>query len=241
MLVSLLVLLISLIPAILVYIYLSRIHGKDHEFHAISRKALWKGVWSSAGVVFLALILNILWSISGLGKDRPLLNAAVHAFLFAAFAEEFVKSQSAAAIMKEFTEPVSWMDLIAIYGIVALGFNFIESFVYSFNTNLIQIIVRGITVPHVAYGLIIGYFKGKALYTGNKGWNMPAFLIPFFLHGMYDFSIAEEFLEINDNLVFVPFILIFIDLIVLVRVLLLLKNTKKNGGIYITVFPDIIH
>ena len=33
------------------------------------------------------------------------------------------------------------------------------------------------------------------------------------MHGLYDFSLSTEFLEINENLVFVPFILVAIDVI----------------------------
>ena len=50
--------------------------------------------------------------------------------------------------------------------------------------------------------------------------------MPFLLHGLYDFSLADEFQAINDNLVFIPFISVIIELIILIRGILLIRKVR---------------
>ena len=58
-----------------------------------------------------------------------------------------------------------------------------------------------------------------------------ALLWPILLHGLYDFSLAEELMKINDNFVFLPFIVLGIGFVILIRILLLIKK-ERNGTEY---------
>ena len=77
----------------------------------------------------------------------------------------------------------------------------------------------------------MGYFIGKASYTGKRSYKNTAFILPLLLHGMYDFSLAEEFPALNDNLVFVPFIMVIIEIVILFRILFLIKK-ERHGTKY---------
>ena len=55
-----------------------------------------------------------------------------------------------------------------------------------------------------------------------------AFLLPFLLHGAYDFSLSDEFQAINDNFVFIPFILVGITLFVLFRMIRMIRNIRND-------------
>ena len=81
---------------------------------------------------------------------------------------------------------------------------------------------------HTRYGFIIGDFYGKTKKTGQKIHGIIGFLIAWLLHGLYDFSLSEVFLEINDNLVFVPFILVLIDIILVVRIVRFVKKSRNR-------------
>ena len=231
MILTILCLIISFIPAILLYCYLRNLRRDDPEYHSNCRRLLIRGILCSIGVALLALAANIVWSLSGLGQNRPLLKAAFQAFILAALIEELVKYLTANKVIKKNSDRVSRLDCIAYTAIVGIGFQLIETVVYLLESNVGQILVRGFTMGHPSYGMLMGFFIGKALYTGRKSCRIAAFAWPFFLHGLYDFSLAEEFQALNDNLVFVPFIVIIIELAVLIRLLFLIKK-ERHGTKY---------
>ena len=225
---AILSLIVSCIPSLLLFLYLRNLRKDDPEYRKSCRRLLINGVLCSIGVALIALVVSILWALSGLGQSMPLLKAAFKAFIIAAFIEEFVKYRVAGRQIKKDADRVSWLDCIAYTAIVGIGFQVIETLVYLLESNVIQILVRGFTMGHPAYGMLMGYFTGKALYSGKRSCRVAAFVLPFLLHGLYDFSLAEEFQALNDNLVFVPFIIIFIELFVLIRVLRLIGK-ERNG------------
>lgn len=221
-------LIVSFIPCTILFFYLRGLR-KEENYQKNCGKMLLKGVLCSLGVALLDLVVNILWALTGLDKVSPLLNAAFHDFIIAAAVEEFVKYMTADRMIKKNSADISWLEVIAFAGITAIGFELIESVVYFFNTNIMQILVRGFTMMHASYGMLMGYFIGKAKKTGNKINLFWAFFLPFLLHGCYDFSLADEFQALNDNLVFVPFIMVAITLVVFFRMLKVIKNGKNDA------------
>lgn len=221
-------LVISFIPSVLLYIYLRNLRKGDAGYRANCRSMLRGGILCSFGVAALALIFNIVWGLSGFGKSNPLLKAAISAFIIAAFIEEFVKYRTSRKLIRKEADRVSWLDCIAYAAIVGIGFQWIETIVYLIESNPIQILVRGFTMGHPSYGMLMGYFVGKALYTGKKSYKAAAFCVPFLMHGIYDFSLADEFQALNDNLVFVPFIAVTAELVILIRLLFLIRKERKG-------------
>lgn len=221
-------LIISFIPAILLFLYLRNLHKEDPEYRADCRRLLIKGALCSVGVVVLALTFSIVWHITGLDQSHPLIRELFRTFILAAFIEEFVKYQATNKVIKKNRGSFSRLDCIAYSAIVGIGFQMIETAAYLLESNVIQILVRGFTLGHPAYGMLMGYFTGKAYYTGKDHYKMTAFALPFLLHGLYDFSLSDELQALNDNLVFLPFILVLIELIILIRMLFLIRKERKG-------------
>ena len=237
MILSILSLIVSFIPPVILYIYLRNLRKEDTDYRSNCKRLLRNGLLCSIGVAVLALVVNILWSISGVGRSMPLLKAAIRCFILAACIEEFVKYRTADKMIKKNAECISWLDCIAYTAIVGVGFQMIETVVYMVESNPIQILVRGFTMGHPSYGMLMGYFIGKSLSTGKKSYRILAFVLPFLLHGMYDFSLADEFQALNDNLVFIPFIFVFIELGVLIRMLLLIRKERHGTKYTQTILP----
>ena len=231
MIIAVLCLLVSFIPSVLLYLYLRNLRKDDAEYRLNCRQLLIRGILCSIAVAFLALAFNILWNIIGLGKSTPLLKKAFDAFILAAFVEELVKYLTANKVIRKNQGNVCWLDCIAFVAIVGIGFQLIETVVYMLESNPGQILVRGFTMGHPAYGMLMGYFIGKALYTGKQSYRFAAYGLPFLLHGLYDFSLAEELMEINDNFVFLPFLIVIVELFLLVRFLLLIRK-ERHGTKY---------
>ena len=226
--ISVILLLVSYIPAVLLYIYLRNVRKEDKEFGTNCSKLLLMGALCSVGVFLVSLVFTLVFRFSGLYSVSPLLSAFLKSFFVFAFSEEFIKQRAVKKMVSKYDSKVSWLMMIAFGGIVGLGFHLLESAVYALTTNSIQIIVRGITVGHAAYGMLMGYYMGKAMITGDKADSVKALLYPILLHGMYDFSLAEEFGALNDNLVFVPFIILGVNFWVLIRLILLMKKEQNN-------------
>ncbi len=93
-----------------------------------------------------------------------------------------------------------------------------------------EIIVRGLCIPHVAYGFIMGWFVAKALETGKKSYIIPGFLIPFILHGCYDFFLSEEIEAINDDLGMISLLLVVVDLIIIIRFLFWIRKESQSDS-----------
>ncbi|MBR5755351.1 MAG: PrsW family intramembrane metalloprotease, partial [Erysipelotrichaceae bacterium] len=158
----------------------------------------------------------------------PLLQKIFRTFVIYAFVEELVKFLHVRRVITKDCGQISWMDCIAYFGIVGIGFQIIETVTQAFTSSMGQLLVKGITMGHPSYGMMMGYFIGRSYRTGNRSDAWTGFLLPFFLHGLYDLSLSEEFLAINDNLIFVPFILIAIEVAVLIRLILFVRKHRDD-------------
>ena len=60
------------------------------------------------------------------------------------------------------------------------------------------------------------------------------------MHGLYDFSLSEEFIAINDNLAIVALLLAVLD-IVLVFILIGFARNAKKQALYTEPLPEAIN
>ena len=122
-------------------------------------------------------------------------------FFAPAWTEESLKLLILYAIVikrKEFNEP---MDGI-VYGVaVSLGFATYENYDYVFRLAL-EWKEYGITPEDVAIwrsysavpmhglnGCLMGFYIGKYVFTGNKNFLTYSFIVPFFMHGIYNYFV----------------------------------------------------
>ncbi|MBO4818630.1 MAG: PrsW family intramembrane metalloprotease [Firmicutes bacterium] len=195
---SVLVLLLSFIPAILMFFFLRK-NREDPDYRKACGKLLWKGVLSAALVTLADLIVVLLWGLTGLGDIHWLVNALFKTFVIFATVEEAVKFRTAKKALNE-QRAVSRLDVISFMAISAMGFGMIEDVVYMLETNIGQIIVRGVMMGHVGYGLIMGLIYSKGMKNGSKFAKFLGLLIPILIHGLYDFSLTENLPEVFDFL-----------------------------------------
>ena len=90
---------------------------------------------------------------------------------------------------------IGTLDLVICGGIVGVGFQLLEDITYV-NGDLITAIFRAVTPFHFTFGAIMGFYTGKALKSGKKGYYIPAVLIPALLHTLFDSSISA--LKMDD-------------------------------------------
>ena len=211
-----LVLLASLIPSVLLFFFLRSNRKEDPEYKKECSKSLLRGVLCAAILVPINLVLQLLWRLTGIGKAYPLLDQLFSAFILAATVEEMLKFLMAKKSFTKQPEKTSRLDVIAFTTICAIGFGLIEDVVYVFETNIGQILVRGLLMGHAAYGLFIGLLYSKGMAKDSTLLKVLAVLIPTFLHGLYDFSLNEglpdvfAFIAVLDTLFWTVFLIVMI-------------------------------
>ena len=225
MVLSIIALLVSFIPSVLLYIYLRNSRGDDEEYVGFCREAVKRGLLCVVYITLADLIVSLLANFTGINKMSPVIVLAFKCFIINAFVEEGVKYLNARKVMDSFSR-LSWLDCIAIMAIVGLTFGMAEDVVYIFSTNIGQIIVRGILMGHAPYGVFMGYFIGKYLYTNEKSNLLIGLIVPMLVHGLYNFSLGSE----GDIFIFLPFILIAVERYAMIRILLFFNKARKEAG-----------
>ncbi|MCA6378322.1 MAG: PrsW family intramembrane metalloprotease [Cytophagales bacterium] len=144
------------------------------------------------GVISTLITLLISWPISRLVPLDPtsVTQQAVHAFLLVALIEEFSKFIFVRWVLypnKNFNEP---FDGIVYSLTVSLGFAGLENILYVMDGGMETAILRMFTaVPaHASFGVLMGYFLGKAKFEHKKAhYAIYALGVATLFHGAYDY------------------------------------------------------
>jgi len=171
--------------------------------------------------IFLVFISGILITIPAyytnnflydLYLNYPFINEGLAtSFLSAAVVEEGLKFLVLYFIvyrLREFNEP---MDAI-VYGVCAsLGFAALENIYYVWNAsawdvNVIRMLIERSVFPlaaHGIFGVMMGYFFMRYAFLHKSKSLFLSFLIPYLLHGFYNYFIGINYFVISLALVIV--------------------------------------
>ncbi|MBQ9007287.1 MAG: PrsW family intramembrane metalloprotease [Atopobiaceae bacterium] len=219
----------SLLPSIGLFLWLRSIEG-DEEFKGICSKGLIQGFLTIFPVVACSMAFALtelglsLLGMSGMPK------AAYHRFIVLALSEELCKCFMFHRLLQKYERNWSWLDYIILMVLVGLGFGLIEDFFYAVGADAITMLVRGVTAMHGGYGFIMGFFLGMGKKTGDKKWSVLSVVVPWLLHGAYDFGLSDEFFALGENTAFLSVslaIFALVTLVVLVVFFLRHKNDER--------------
>tara|TARA_R110002049_G_scaffold4842_2_gene34181 strand:+ start:7909 stop:8580 length:672 start_codon:yes stop_codon:yes gene_type:complete len=215
---NLLLLAIAPVTIIILYIYFKDKYEKEPI------KILAKSFLLGATVsIVLTLVLGYCASILiPLTNVESIFQQFLKAFVVVAFVEEFSKYvivKFYAQRNKEFNEP---FDGIVYSVMVSMGFAALENVIYTFQYGAGTGLIRAFTaVPaHATFGILMGYFMGKAKFSNNRvKLNLLGLLFATLFHGAYDF-----FLFIN----FIPGISIGAFVSLIIGIVLSRKAIKRH-------------
>jgi RsiW-degrading membrane proteinase PrsW (M82 family) len=227
MLLFLLACAVSLIPFIAIFFWLRGLKKEDSVYQKICSSAFIQGIISVLPIILVSAAFQIILRLTGIHKTNPLLYQGLYTFIVLASAEELVKYLTFKNVMKKNQYPYSWLDMVVLMTIVGAGFGFIESITYAIGASIPVVLVRGICVPHAGYGFVTGYFYGKGMKTGKPAVKWTGFLLSWLMHGMYDFSLSEEFIALNDNLMAVALLLALLEIVLVIRMIVFVKKKRK--------------
>ena len=213
-------LLLSIAPAmiIIVFIYLKDKFEKE-PIHFLFKNFLMGAFFS---ILVTLLLGTLLSNFLQLNDAKSIFQQFIKAFIVVALVEEFSKYiivKYYAQKNKEFNEP---FDGIVYAVMVSIGFAALENILYVFQYGVSTGIIRAFTaVPaHATFGILMGYFMGKAKFSNHRVYyNILGLTMATLFHGAYDF-----FLFIN----FVPGIAVGAFVSLIIGIVLSKKAIKKH-------------
>ena len=189
----LLFLAIAPVAVVILYIYF-----KDkYEKEPIKTVAISFLLGATASLLITVIISSIVSIFIPLTDAKSIFQQFIKAFVLVALVEEFSKYiivKYYAQKNKEFNEP---FDGIVYAVMVSMGFAALENILYTFQYGFGVGVTRAFTaVPaHAIFGIIMGYFVGKAKFS-NKSvkLNLLGLLFATLFHGFYNFFLFIYFI-----------------------------------------------
>ena len=151
-----------------------------------SRKTILKILLFGAATAFIIMIAS-LFSPDGSPSDmsNPLLAGFIDALTMAAILEEGLKYGAYRLAMRKNAEVRCRLDAVLVGALTAMGFALIEDVQYSIFGNYYTLI-RAVLPLHALFGVITGYYYGKARTTGNMKYHVLSLAVPIFGHTYFD-------------------------------------------------------
>lgn len=219
---------VSFIPYTALFLWLRSLRKDDPAYRNLCSTTLGRGALTMLPVILFSGVSYILVRLTGIQNSNTLLYQALYNFIVLALMEELAKYLTFRRVLKKTAYAYSWLDMAILMTIVGIGFGFLEAVVYAIGASVPVVLIRGICLPHAGYGFIVGYYYGKGAKYGKQGYKWVGFLISWLLHGLYDFSLSEEFIALNDNLVFVPVLLALFDIVLVIMLIAFVHKAKKQ-------------
>ncbi|TXL67873.1 intramembrane metalloprotease PrsW [Cerasibacillus terrae] len=158
--------------------------------------------------IFGALLVFPLMFVQYTFKTELFLGSFVHAFIISGLTEEFFKWFVFMYVVYQHTEFDTHYDGIIYAVAISLGFATVENILYLLSNGIEYALTRAIfpVSSHALFGVMMGYHFGMAkIIQKRQKWNIfLALLLPFILHGTYNFI-----LKTSENwlLVLIPFMI----------------------------------
>lgn len=195
MLLSVGVLMIASVFPLFTFFFLRSGHKDNPDYRKDCRNLLLNGMLVGLPVFGFSFVCNILFNLTGFGDKYPLLRLVFDDLVLAAFSEELMKFLCAGKMIRKNRAHISYLDVIAFPAIVAVGFELVESVVYLFSSDPMQILVRGVTNMHAAFGLMQGFFLAQGFRKNRKAPHVLAVLIPTLIHALYNFGLGKTMVD----------------------------------------------
>jgi protease PrsW len=156
-------------------------------------------------LVFPLMFIQHVFEVEMVFQSRWL-NAFISASLLEEFFKWFILFYTVYKHLS-FDEPY---DGIVYGAAVSLGFATVENIFYLFANGFEHAIGRALlpVSSHALFGVIMGFYFGKSKFSLNKNntWIVLSLLVPFILHGTYDYILLSKTNWIQNIVPFMIFL-----------------------------------
>ncbi len=213
-------LLVAVTPVFIIILY---IYFKDKYEKESKRLLLYSFL---LGAIVSIIITSILYYVFDLILPIPNKTSILQQFIKAFFIVGLIEEFSKYIIIRYFAQPKKGFnepfDGIVYAVMVSMGFAATENIFYVLEGGYQVALARAFTaVPaHATFGVLMGYFMGKAKFSNNKiVLNLCGLLLAIIFHGAYDFFLFIDF---------VPGIWVGAIMSLLIGIILSRKAIKKH-------------
>lgn len=215
------ILLISFAPVIIILFYIYRRDKYEKEPIGLLVTSL------VAGAIITLPILLVEMFLMGLIHLQDIIAKAFYeGFIVASMTEELFKYLAFTIFIWRNRNFNELFDGIIYASYISLGFAAVENFFYVYGYGHEVGALRAFTaVPaHAIFGITMGYYFGLAKFNESKraGYLWLAIIMPFILHGFYDFFLMSE----NGLLLLVFFVFVIFMWVIGFRQM---KKHSKNS------------
>ena len=229
-------LLASYIIPLSLFFYLRSLYKNDPELKKECGKLLLRGVGTCVPVFFFSFASRIVFNLLHLGDLGQIVADLFMCFVTYALSEEWMKYLATRKSLKKFHSKISYLDVIAFSIIPGIGFEILEAAVYLLESNVPQILVRGISNMHAVFGLIVGVFIARGYKKGNLNAPILGIAASTFVHGLYDFGIHGD--NADTWLGGVSLFLAFASLIATIYTFFRIRKIRKDSYYTEPLFPE---
>lgn len=190
--------LLAILPAIVVAILIYKADKVEKE----PKKELLKSFLLGIVASLLTFFLSYFFRVSHININfKNWVDVLFYSFFGISLIEEFSKWLCSYLFLKKNKDYNYLFDGIVYTVFVALGFATVENILYTLDGGVATGIIRAITtVPaHAFFGIFSGYYlslsKQELLISNKKKYSiylLYSLLIPFLLHGFYDFCLLMQ-------------------------------------------------
>lgn len=158
------------------------------------------------GIILVFPIMFIQYAFTAEGLSG---NSFVQSFLIIAFTEEFFKWFIFLYTIYQHSEFDAHYDGIVYAVAISLGFATVENILYLFTNGIEYAFSRALfpVSSHALFGVIMGFYFGKAKMSMMKKKRniVLAFIMPYLLHGIYNYILKT----VSSNWLFllIPFMI----------------------------------
>jgi len=181
------------VAAVIVYIYVKDKYEKESKRYLTLAFVL-GGIVSIIITTILYMFFDLFLPLP---NDYSIWQQFVKAFFVVGFIEEFSKYLMVRGFLQPrtvFNEPY---DGIIYAVMVSMGFAAVENIMYVIQGGMEVALLRAFTaIPaHATFGIIMGYYMGKAKFSKKKyKWNLVGLFTAVLFHGAYDFFLFIGFI-----------------------------------------------
>ena len=90
-------------------------------------------------------------------------------------------------------------------------------------------LVRGVTMGHASYGFLMGLLMSKGEATQSKPWTALGFLVPWLMHGLYDFSLSDS-MGAYDFSALIALALAAADLVIVIAMIFFMRKRRRDAA-----------
>ncbi len=112
-------------------------------------------------------------------------------FFSAGLLEEGVKYLACRVAIRKKDMVRTWMDSVIAFAVVGITFEFLENIVFGTGSDLLGAVVRALGSAHFVFGVIMGWFYGKYLVTGQTLYHVLSLCVPVLCHTLINALMAS--------------------------------------------------